>query len=592
MGISEVFLVQDIEGKGKGIVAARPVTPGELILQEAPLMTLRNTVSPEAVAAALAPLTRSEQLCFFSLANIWKGRQHPLVGLWLTNALPCGTADDPDGEEEGVEGIFPVASRFNTSCRPNVYPWWNPLVQKLSFRAVRDVDEGEELCIPSLELLAPHQTRQMIYRDHLNFECRCEACDVADYEWLERDRRRSEIVRIRREAHDYVDPSFALRKIRRAIELLKEEGILELYGNIFYMHGYRFCALAGDAESARAWAQKAWEVECITKGPESESACHWLALVDHPENSEHFGRSPRKYGLTFKLQDVPGKGKGLIATRTIAQGELILTEPPLLQQDRQSSNAIIVHALGQLSEAQQREYFSLANAHRGALPPPLGIFKTNALPCGDHDPGRGVHAESGAVFALGSRFNSSCTPNVNNCWDDGRGEITFWAARDIVAGEELLIAYGGLCEDKETRRARLRTAFGFDCACDAYSLEGDASKRSDDRRVELAQLYDEIGRCGSSPAAGVQKVNRVLKLLKEEGLFDVLAPPYYYDAFQFCASSDLKNAKAWAQKACDGYSAVRGPQSESAKRMRRYAKNPRAHPVYGLLRRQTLSGPD
>ncbi|KAJ8453550.1 hypothetical protein ONZ51_g13533 [Trametes cubensis] len=207
---------------------------------------------------------------FLSLANSWKGVQHPLVGLWLTNAIPCGTPDDPHGDKTEVEGIFPAIARLNASCCPNLYHWWDAATQRLYFRAARDIAIGEELCMTYMDALLPRHD--------------------SDY-------RRSTIARIRSQLLEYNDPSYGLHKVRMALRLLDEEGLLEVYGNPFYANGFEFCALAGDAESASAWAGKAWEFECVTKGPDSESAQEWEQRAEHPQRSPLFGTGPRKYTL-------------------------------------------------------------------------------------------------------------------------------------------------------------------------------------------------------------------------------------------------------------------------------------------------------
>lgn len=208
----------------------------------------------------------------------------------------------------------------------------------------------------------------------------------------------------------------------------------------------------------------------------------------------------------FSVQDVPGKGKGIVATRAIAQGELVLAEAPLFKQIRSRSNATVLAALSALSDADQRQYFSLANARRGKAPPPIGIFETNALPCGDNDPSRGAAADSAAIFLFGSRFNSSCQPNVSNYWDERMRKITFWATRAVAAGEELCISYSPGLAVREERRRWLQAAFGFVCRCAACGREGAELRASDERRVAIARLYEEVGECGNNPAVGVRKV--------------------------------------------------------------------------------------
>ncbi|KAM5543458.1 hypothetical protein V8D89_002709 [Ganoderma adspersum] len=291
---------------------------------------------------------------------------------------------------------------------------------------------------------------------------------------------------------------------------------------------------------------------------------------------------------SFIVQDVPGKGKGIVATRAIALGELVLAEAPLFTQIQSRSNATVVAALAALSHADQRRYFSLANARRGtAVPPPIGVFETNALPCGNNDARRGVAASSAAIFILGSRFNSSCQPNVSNYWDERMQKITFRATRAIAEGEELCISYLDVLAVRDERRRGLRAAFGFLCRCVACSREGAELRASDERRTAVARLYQEIGACENNPA-----VKAALRLLGEEGLLPHFGLTLYYAAFQFCVCvADVKNAKAWIKKTWEAYCISAGPESEDAVELAAYMEDVRQHPVFDQLPRRTLAGP-
>lgn len=211
--------------------------------------------------------------------------------------------------------------------------------------------------------------------------------------------------------------------------------------------------------------------------------------------------------VPFALSPIAGKGQGIVAARPITKGELVLSEAPLFQQTRAIHNETILKALINLSDADQRRYFSLANTWTGIHPPPLGIFKTNCLPCGDHEQDQGVQAGTAAIFLLGSRFNSSCEPNINNYWNEEQGKITFWATRDVEEGEELCICYANPLANRAARRARLQSSFHFECECVACAREGDELRASDERRVTISRLYEEIAGCGSSPSVGVRKVS-------------------------------------------------------------------------------------
>ena len=54
----------------------------------------------------------------------------------------------------------------------------------------------------------------------------------------------------------------------------------------------------------------------------------------------------------------------------------------------------------------------------------------------------------------------------------------------------------------------------------------------------------------------------------------------------------MRNAKAWATKAWEGYCAERGTKSPDAVKMATYMQDPRAHLAFGLLPKRSLVGPD
>lgn len=211
-------------------------------------------------------------------------------------------------------------------------------------------------------------------------------------------------------------------------------------------------------------------------------------------------------GQSFEMQDIPGKGKGMIATKAILAGELILFEAPLFTLPSSCSNSDVLAELVKLAESEQREFFSLSNCHRGRLSPPIGICRTNGLPCGDQSTLSGETAERFGLFLLGSRFNSSCVPNVNNYWDDSQQKISFRALRDVDAGEELCICYTELFSPRMELQRKGKLAFGFNCMCTACTLPQTAQKASDERRANIQRLYGEIAECGNNPSLGVRKV--------------------------------------------------------------------------------------
>jgi SET domain len=224
----------------------------------------------------------------------------------------------------------------------------------------------------------------------------------------------------------------------------------------------------------------------------------------------------------FIVQAILGKGLGVVATDPIDRGEVIISEAPLFTQGLARNEHTIAASLAPKSMDEKREYLRLANCRDSTKVNPLqGIFETNTLPCGDNMQEFGVTASKAGIFLLCSRFNSSCTPNVHNWWDEEGGVIVMRALKPIERGEELCICYGGEWQPRDLRQEKFRSKFGFTCTCTSCSLDGEALMSSDRRRTRLGILYHEIGSCADDPVLGVKKVSLlgvILGLLTQSGL--------------------------------------------------------------------------
>ena len=78
------------------------------------------------------------------------------------------------------QGLYPIGSRMNHSCSPNVgYDFvdgWN-----IRMYTVRDVQKGEELQITYTDLVYhPRDMRQAFMRERFLFDCNCPACCPKD----------------------------------------------------------------------------------------------------------------------------------------------------------------------------------------------------------------------------------------------------------------------------------------------------------------------------------------------------------------------------------------------------------------------------
>ena len=214
------------------------------------------------------------------------------------------------------------------------------------------------------------------------------------------------------------------------------------------------------------------------------------------------------------IRDVPGKGKGLVATRRIAKGTRILSEQPLIQippladmaelcHDEEKREIVRDFIDGRFPADRRKAFFALHNAFpNGADAKYVGRLRTNGFRLstlrngpfhhdldgeGDSSDEEEEHGEPIAVFRNASRINHDCESNAHNMWNEITERYTVHALRDIDAGEEITVNYTCYTACFCTRHQRqtvLREQYAFDCSCRLCSLPLEESL-AHDAKVEL-----------------------------------------------------------------------------------------------------------
>ncbi|EIM90812.1 SET domain-containing protein [Stereum hirsutum FP-91666 SS1] len=217
---------------GMGMFARRTIRHGEYICTERPLLVMPSAngimgnVSPEldanmayeemqriflaeleqALETLLKRMTPQQQTEYLSLANYHvNDSSGPLTGRLRTNGLGLGSEFQHGYSKSKTvpfTGVPFNISRVNHSCHPNAT--WSFDLPSFSFhlRAVRQIEEDEEICISYIYTTSATAERQ----DHLapyGFQCTCLSCLDP-----ESDNRRAKIHPPRFEVYD---PSISRR---------------------------------------------------------------------------------------------------------------------------------------------------------------------------------------------------------------------------------------------------------------------------------------------------------------------------------------------------------------------------------------------
>ncbi len=220
------------------------------------------------------------------------------------------------------------------------------------------------------------------------------------------------------------------------------------------------------------------------------------------------------------------KGLGLFATRSLAPGEMLFEERPLIVSPAQG--AIDVHLFVDLDDVAlgvtaRAAHTTLLTLSRQALMQLSDRGEPKSLTGVAHTNGVAIDAFRGGVFLVFSRLNHSCTPSAHFEYNPETHSQSVFVLRPIEAGEEVTVAY----KDREMhmprllRRLRLFSTFGFECACGTCAEDCPVViSASDSRRTRIAQLfeliYDAMRR--GDPDAAVGMCEERVALLSDEGL--------------------------------------------------------------------------
>ncbi|KAF2108688.1 hypothetical protein BDV96DRAFT_504215 [Lophiotrema nucula] len=272
----EPYTVRPSLGKGLGVFARHSLDPGEIILREAPVLTITPPSVPKGspypladigrlVAAEYARLSEKDKHDVLALSlhadpEEWSEDVDVLAFIFRTNAYNTGTSI----------GLFPKIARINHSCRPNAAYYWNEILGKRVITATRRIDAGEEIFVSFISLLASREERQRKLSRY-GFTCTCEACTHAGKQREVSDQQRLDIGKAFLAFSTQFNltipthPS-SLRKARKnaaaslkLAEMVQEEGLADYYASACKIVAISH-ARVRDWERASVWANKGFEL--------------------------------------------------------------------------------------------------------------------------------------------------------------------------------------------------------------------------------------------------------------------------------------------------------------------------------------------
>ncbi|KZT28875.1 hypothetical protein NEOLEDRAFT_1086618 [Neolentinus lepideus HHB14362 ss-1] len=310
----------------------------------------------------------------------------------------------------------------------------------------------------------------------------------------------------------------------------------------------------------------------------------------------------------FRVVDLPGRGKGLVATRDIQQGELLIRERPILripQQIDTSPTAYLEQILSGLSDEDRRRFYDLSfvhlspDLHDDPLQVALAIVQTNAVSAGPAHIG---------VFPTMARLNHACAGAFNSVysWREGEGVLVVHALKGIGKGQasldpcanELLTTYTDSKRKRDDRRNYLSSQYAFNCTCAVCSLPEPASRASDRCLEAMTHLYSKFASWGAGAIdAGaidgreaVDVARAIWKLGDEEGYWSERGRLAGDVVWVAAAHSDIGALREWARVAVEWYGYELGEDSEQVKEMEEVMLRPEKHRAWATRTEMTVGG--
>ncbi|KAK3373122.1 hypothetical protein B0T24DRAFT_649197 [Lasiosphaeria ovina] len=271
-------------------------------------------------------------------------------------------------------------------------------------------------------------------------------------------------------------------------------------------------------------------------------ARHHLAQHDRLPEEDHSGSgSTDKQKRPYAIVSIPGRGKGAVATRRIAQFETIMTSFPAVVADNvffpeedgggpAEGRRLFQRALDQLADRQR--FLGLARSKGPHVHVVEDALRTNAfgITVNGRD-AKGLYPEIAVRVAYG-RFTKTDLA------------LSAVATRDIMPGEEITIS----CMPTAYRAQGLAN-WNFNCTCTLCSSPAAARAASDRRRERLVDIlqamYDEATEYG----ALVELTREFVDVVRTERL-DAKVGEYFHAFMRIYHSfGDVESAFRYGQTA-------------------------------------------
>ncbi|KAL8341832.1 hypothetical protein RB601_005328 [Gaeumannomyces tritici] len=267
-------------------------------------------------------------------------------------------------------------------------------------------------------------------------------------------------------------------------------------------------------------------------------------------NSADVTPTPRSTHV-WEVKNIPGKGKGVVATRRIRRGETIMVDYAMVlaavefpgRVTQTQGNKILERAASQLRNPER--VLGLGRSSTAGAPVMEDVMRTNTFSVTiNGEPYMGL-------FPSVSRINHACAPNAQTRFSGRTLSQKVVAFLDIEPGDEITISYPEFGMTHKNRQDTLLHRWGFKCTCSLCGAHPREIAASDARRERAVSVRDQIMEHVQSGelSAAIRQSKALIELSIEEGLVSGLGDHYELLARLHMGARDLGGAARYARLA-------------------------------------------
>ncbi|KAI8931520.1 hypothetical protein NX059_011179 [Plenodomus lindquistii] len=291
------------------------------------------------------------------------------------------------------------------------------------------------------------------------------------------------------------------------------------------------------------------------------------------QNPDTLSRMNHYFNPPFTQHEFPGKGRGLIANKTLNRGDQIFASTPILITDPDAYDlstadrlALLHRGVATLPPSSQDRFWELMG-HTSDDPIDDRINTNNFEVTID-----GI--SQSALFPEMAMLNHDCRPNAAYFFDEASMSQYVHAIHTIQPGEEITITYIDNEKIRATRMRKLKRNWGFECGCSSCTAHPALTQESDTRLLQIENLAKALDDWTAKSAATPEVAELLISLVKQERLDATLATAYKHAAEVYSSFGRKFEAAKYARLSTELSMLDKGFNDGDVGHMRKMAANP------------------